>query len=538
MGKFSGFSLRNTRLGRWAGFGRQAAEFAAGGQNAPDLKTGDLFGWASLDDNFRQLTYVQDPDVVLKKIKKTRADLELLLTDPDIKQAVNTRLDALVATPFRLDPSEGELAEFIWENLARFSPRILECAFLARLYGFSVAERVYSHDAQGRIILKDVKPCDLRKFRITPEDRLEIGLNASWEPVNTTSKFLLTRCSPTVTNPYGDSLLTSLYWVWKFKNDSQRFMMQYLERCGIPLIVGKTGRDVRAMAAALKKAYQDAILTIDATDSVEMLGRDGSGELGFTSVDNMFTKKILIMILGQTLTTTTDGSGSRALGEVQDKVRMDKRDSDLRLCLPTVQNVVNALVWLNWEASVEPPLVSYEDNKGLESTRAERDVKFLQSGQVKFTRRYYTDKYDFSDEDIVLKGEDGFNDSDGGPNSGSDASPAGERAGTPEEAAADMQKAADGKMALARTVYRLATERSRFTRDERAIEKAVVELAQATAGEFDPGAVVDAVLSAESGEDLINRLISDVFALSGDKAERPELVELMLDAHIYGELAQ
>lgn len=525
------------RIAKWAGLARPETTDFAIDDNSPPVKRGDLFGWASLDDNFKNMSYVQDPDVVLKKLKKTRADLELLLTDPDIKQAVNTRLDALVATPFRLDPSEGELPEFVWDNLAQFSPRILECAFLARLYGFSVAERVYGYDDQGRIVLRDIKPCDLRKFRLTPEDRLEISLNGIWQPVNTSSKFLLTRCSPTVTNPYGDSLLASLYWTWKFKNDSQRFMMQYLERCGIPMIVGKTDRGVKDMAAALKQAYQDAILAIDIKDNVEMLGGSNKGgDQAFIGVDNMFTKKILIMVLGQTLTTTTDGTGSRALGEVQDKVRMDKRDSDIRLCLPSVQNVVKALVWLNWESAVDPPLVSYEDNKGLESDRASRDVSFLQSGQLKFTRRYYTDKYDFSDEDFILKGEEGFGDSDGPPDPESNGPALAEV--TPDEAAANVQEVAEGrKMALAGDIYRF-TAQSKFTRDEKAIESAVAELARVTIQEFDAGAVVDAVLSAESGEDLINRLISDVFALNDDEAERPELMTLMLDAHIYGKVAQ
>lgn len=535
MGKLDRLSLR---IGKLVGLGRPETTVFAVDDNSPPVKRGDLFGWASLADNFKSMTYVQDPDVVLRKLKKTRADLELLLTDPDIKQAVNTRLDALVSTPFRLDPSEGELPEFIWENLSNFSPRILECAFLARLYGFSVAERVYGYDAQGRIVLRDIKPCDLRKFRLTPEDRLEISLNGIWQPVNISSKFLLTRCSPTVTNPYGDSLLTSLYWTWKFKNDSQRFMMQYLERCGIPMIVGKTDRGVKDMAVALKQAYQDAILTIDLKDDVQMLGGSNkSGDQAFIGVDNMFTKKILIMVLGQTLTTTTDGSGSRALGEVQDKVRMDKRDSDIRLCLPSVQNVVNALVWLNWEATVDPPRVSYEDNKGLESDRASRDVSFLKSGQLKFTRRYYTDKYDFSDEDFILKGEGGFGDSEGG-NAIADGNNPAPADVEPDEAAANVQEAAGGrKMALAGAVYQFAAQ-SKFTRDEAAIEKAVTELSRATVQEFDAGAVVDAVLSAESGEDLLNRLMTDVFALNGGEAERPELMTLMLDAHIYGRMAQ
>lgn len=521
-------------------------------ERPPAINKTDLFGWASIDDNLKGLTYALDPDVVLKGLKKHRADLELLLTDPDVKQAVNTRLDALIATPFRLEPGEGALSDFIWDNLTSFMPQIMEHTMRARLYGYSVAERVYQYDLQGRIILKDIRSCDIRKFRFTPADELEIQLNGNWKKVDVTSKYLVSRCSPTINNPYGDALLSSLYWTWKFKNDSQRFLMQYLERCGIPMLVGKTARDTKKMAVALKKAYQDAILAIDAADDVSFVStaaKGSSSDLGFIGVDNMFAKKILIMILGQTLTTTTDGSGSRALGEVQDKVRMDKRDSDVRLGTPAAQNVVNALTWLNWDITTKPPIVTFGDDTGLDLERAKRDVEYLRTGKIKLTRRYLVNKTDLEDEDFVLEGEPGFGQSNPADKNKESAGGASGQAGDLVEGLDNVEKAEKGdgsklmyasRLELAQNLIKLAGK-SKYTGDEKAIEAAVVALARETEEDFDVSAVADAVLSTDRPEDLIGNLYKALgvdLLKALDPGSESKFLELMTDAYIYGELAE
>ena len=54
-----------------------------------------------------------DTDEVLRKAGIARHKLRVLLDDDEIAQATETRVDALLATPFRIEPSDTKEAEML-----------------------------------------------------------------------------------------------------------------------------------------------------------------------------------------------------------------------------------------------------------------------------------------------------------------------------------------------------------------------------------------------------------------------------------------
>ncbi|PWF33023.1 hypothetical protein DBB30_29360, partial [Yersinia pestis] len=92
-----------------------------------------------------------------------------------------------------------------------------------------------------------------------------------------------------------------------------------------------------------------AVISIGSEDDVNTVGTNfsGAGSSAFEAFDTVLTRRIQKVVLGQTLTSGTDGTGSRALGEVHENVRMDKRNSDLRMITPTFQDIVDAICYLN-----------------------------------------------------------------------------------------------------------------------------------------------------------------------------------------------
>ena len=64
---------------------------------------------------FYQQLIRQDTDEILKKAGISRYALKTLLTDPDIDQAVDRRTEELTSSLYTLMPSEGKVAEFIYE---------------------------------------------------------------------------------------------------------------------------------------------------------------------------------------------------------------------------------------------------------------------------------------------------------------------------------------------------------------------------------------------------------------------------------------
>ena len=124
----------------------------------------------------------------------------------------------------------------------------------------------------------------------------------------------------------------------------------------------------------------------------------GSAGASFETFNNTIIRQIQKVILGQTLTSGTDGTGSRALGEVHDNVRKDKLNADIRLVTPTFQAIVDSLCTLNgWG---EQEIVLGEKSKQLNKDQAERDVKLKDAGAV-FTNQYFIREYGLQEGDLA-----------------------------------------------------------------------------------------------------------------------------------------
>jgi hypothetical protein len=57
-------------------------------------------------------------------------------------------------------------------------------------------------------------------------------------------KYLIPVINPTYANPYGDALLSRLYWLWFFRTHGWQYWVQWLENFGAPFLVGKTSNAV------------------------------------------------------------------------------------------------------------------------------------------------------------------------------------------------------------------------------------------------------------------------------------------------------
>ncbi|MDR2198606.1 MAG: DUF935 domain-containing protein [Deltaproteobacteria bacterium] len=123
----------------------------------------------------------------------------------------------------------------------------------------------------------------------------------------------------------------------------------------------------------------------------------------YQEAEDMLVRRIEKLILGQTLTSGTDGgSGNRALGQVHNIVREDKVKSDIELVKSTVQNFVNACFFLNGFRG-DPPEVIFDDDRELAIERAKRDAILIQHGIVGgFSEDYLMDNYGFRPGEFTM----------------------------------------------------------------------------------------------------------------------------------------
>jgi len=364
--------------------------------------TRQLFDDTAIEQMVEALTAIPDPDEVLDNAGLTRADLRKMEYDDEIAAALETRLAVVLGTPWRLEPGEGQEVDFIWGEIEPVMESLITAAWYAVPYGYSVAEVIYRRTEEGRIGIDRVEERPFEWFSPRPTGELRyFPVDGGIEiDVDTRFKFLLTRRRSTYRNPYGQALLSRLYAPFFLRQAGWRFWPQFLERFGAPLLVGKTTGDTSALASALTQALQSAVVAVDSEDDVAAVASTGDGA-AFERFETAVTKRIQKVILGQTLTTDVGNVGSYAAALVQDGVRTDRRNADLRMVTRTVQRLVNAITELNWPGA-EPPEFVMEDETGLQTERAERDAKLVQSGVVKLTEDYLLRAYDFEVGDFEL----------------------------------------------------------------------------------------------------------------------------------------
>ena len=487
-----------------------------------------LFSEEATDDLVRMLTRVPDLDEVLKQAGIRRTHLRVLTYDDEIAQACETRQDALLAVPIRFEPNEGKEADLLYGMMVPFLMDAVTGAFQARLYGYSVLEAVYERRADGLIGLKFLGEKPFEWFEPKSDGTLRFFPTGGYvDPegvlVDQEYKFFLTRARATYRNPYGDALLSRLYWPWFFRQNGWKFWAKFLERFGAPLLVGKSS-DPGAMVQALLLAHSQAVIGIDHADSVNTVGT-AAGNTGeaFDRFEVAILRRIQKVVLGQTLTSGTDGgSGNRALGQVHDNVRIDKRNSDIALVRPTIQRIADALCRLNGWQKHE---IVFSDEVGLEAERAKRDVDLHKVG-VRFEKTYFEDNYELRGEDFTLASEA----------SNVDLTTPGvapEPGGAPKPgypaAAEDASKAgntAKASKSPARLFSRGTGGGAPFTPAQQIVEQVgAFALAQSTVP-IGREALRSAILKATSPEDLEGRL----FALLGDGVSDEQFRELLEQA--------
>ncbi|MDH0031349.1 MULTISPECIES: DUF935 family protein [unclassified Acinetobacter] len=366
------------------------------------LSYGNLYSQEAVTQFLINFGRQPDTDEVLRKAGIARHKLKVLLDDDEIAQAVETRIDALLATPFRLEPSDTNEAELLNIELKEWFFEIASGSLNALLFGYSVQEAVYEFKPDGYVGLQWIGEKPMQWFEPKNDGRLiyrQDGTGREQE-VDQKLKFFLTRRKASYEQPYGKALLATLYWLFFFKQNGFKFWAKFLERFGTPILLGKVDTtDTGDMAEALLNAHAQSVLAIDKDDDVQVLtaGSNGTAGSSFDMFHTVLIRQIQKVVLGQTLTSGTDGTGSRALGEVHENVRQDKLKSDMRLIVPTLQAVVDALCLLNgWQ---EHKIILGEKPKTLNKDQADRDA-VLSSMGVQFSKNYLVNAYGFEEGDI------------------------------------------------------------------------------------------------------------------------------------------
>ncbi len=436
---------------------------------------------------FRLVDWMRFPDAdeVLFKAGLSRASLRTLEADDEVAQCIETRRDALIATPWRLENNSSRNAAWIAQQIAPHVDIILRASFMAVPYGYSVAEVVYQKVSGGRIGIAQISEKPFEWFEPRSNGRLIYRAENGMEYDVDKRKFLLTVRNGSYRQPYGEPLFSRIYWAVFFKAHGRRFWARYLERFGEPVAVGKVS-DQEKFIKDLSSLGLAAGLPVGQDDEVTFLSVTQAGE--FERFENAMSRSIQKLILGQTLTSDVGGGGSYAAAKVHDSVRMDKRNADARLVAGTVQHLINTLWSLNGFAGAAP-IFTLSDDTGLEAARAERDGKLVEKGILKLTKEYLLDRYDFKEGDFVMPDD------------------AGDLSTEPAKIAEKKTEIAEKKESAEFSASQFAAPSQKFTPGQQAIEIQIDALmAGGLPQVLTDEAIKGAIMGATSPDDLHARL--------------------------------
>ena len=337
-----------------------------------------------------------DVDEVLKRANLTRTDLLKLLYDDEISGCVARRTAAVMGNAWHI---EGDNTDWLYEAVAAIYEDAVRIMMQALWVGSSIGELIWQDGEQQKTI-RAVVPRVIEQFKTDGDGNLIWKSPNGGEVAVIPEKVLRGAVNVNETNPYGDALLSRVYWAWFAKNYAEQFWNKFAERHASPITVIKSAvntanrddaqRDLAALAVAGSQAVADGVVAMSDQDTIEFItaNDDGTAHEKYTRHQIQRIQKTL---LGRVLTSELE-TGSRAAQETDDGFTRDIADADLTFVERGINHIVDCLLAVN---GINPDGVyfTYERAQTTDKGRWERDVALLNTGKIELTEQYYRDNY-------------------------------------------------------------------------------------------------------------------------------------------------
>jgi len=356
--------------------------------------------------------YLPNPDPVLKKQGKDIKIYKELLSDSHVGACQISRKAGVKSLEWEIDrgKAKSRQAKFIEDvfsdlKIYRIIGEILEAPF----FGYKPLEVIWKR-VGSYIVPADVVGKPPEWFVFDEENQLKFRTKENMNGEELPSKkFLLPRNEPAYENPYGFPVLSRCFWPVTFKRGGLKFWVMFTEKYGMPFLVGKYARgtdqkEIDRLADMLEDMIQDAIAVIPDDSSVDIKEASGKGASADIYERLLFfcNSEISKAILGQTLTTENQGKGSYAATKSHMEVRADIVDADKKLVEEMFNTLIKWTIELNFGSNSTPPQFSMYAEEDVDKDLADRDKTLADTGQIRFTKKYFMTAYGFNEDEIVV----------------------------------------------------------------------------------------------------------------------------------------
>lgn len=372
-------------------------------QFAEQDRAGDIATRAQSVDWYTSLGQtLPNPDPVLKKLGRDVDEYQKLLADARVQAAVTSRKAGSVAREWSLtsegvDERQYEIVSAIFKKLD--ITRIIKESLDSVLFGYKPLEISWVKD--GDLILPQRvigKPSNWFRFGEENELRFLTKSNALRGEEVPDRKFLVAQNGASYENPYGNPVLSAVYWPVKFRHNGYKFWTIFLEKYGMPWILakapaGEQENRIQKTADMLTDMVADAIAVVPDGYDIQMVeGRKGDSADSYDKYMQSCSTEISIAILGTNLTTEVKG-GSFAAARSHMEVRADIVDADTTIVVDIMNQLIDWIYQINWGSGKQPEFLMFESTD-VDKEVAERDAILVEQVGVRFTEEYIAKTYD------------------------------------------------------------------------------------------------------------------------------------------------
>ncbi len=283
--------------------------------------------------------------------------LEIETGNWDIQHSMSTRRNALCGCAWEIRPADEEnpdaveLAERLKDDLkytgmtsdCESFQKLLRSMTSAAIAPFTVAEIIWSPGGG----IAGFSP--LEGWHFTMRNSLDIRLVTSdhaegveLEP----HKFLIHRLGNTV-NPLRDGTIRTLAWLHVFQNYPVKDLLAFVERYGMPFVVGRVGeaaweKDRDLIRSLIRNFGPSGGGVFSKAVEIELLqAANNTGDVYFRLLE--YTGQAITKVLLGQLASSSDSSGLSG-GDAQSEVRQDILSADAR----AIEDTINTQLILPW----------------------------------------------------------------------------------------------------------------------------------------------------------------------------------------------
>jgi len=367
----------------------------------------------SIDYYSDMLGYLPDPDPVLRKQGKDISIYRQILTDAHVSSVIEQRKSNVLKLHWDIDRGKAKSGEakiitalFKKMNMHNIINEILDSVY----FGFQTFEITWNTDGNLTLPVKiEGKPQEWfcfgtkNELRFRTKDNILSGKDLS----EYNYKFPLAQHKPTYENPYGDRVLSRCFWPIAFKRGGMKFWLTFLEKYGIPWVIGKEPRGaskeaIDSLLDKLDAMVQDAVAVIPDDASVDIKEPSGKGASSdiFKAFIEFQNTEISKAVLNETLTTELQNKGSLAASKTHQGVADSLALADRQIVLGVINQIIGWINEINFGSATQPEFIMYEE-EDVDLNLATRDKTLSESG-VKFTKVYYMNAYGFGEDEIEV----------------------------------------------------------------------------------------------------------------------------------------